>query len=859
MGEDWQLRTFRGSDSPQSSSPNPPQCKMAYSTEMERSQLPRSGMALGGIGAGWFEIRQDGGFANWSIFNNWPLFTGPRFPYNAKQALFFMLWVRPQNENQRLVLLQIEDSHGSAAIEGHEFQYMFPWISGVDVIRTTASFPFADLEFVQEGLPLRVTLRAWSPFTPGNARDSALPLAFFDFQVESTGDRLVEVQVLAVCRNMAAYDQPKRVYENTRVRDGEFSAVVMGAGQTDAEASTTGSMCLASFAEDSTAYMGWEHHHPYYERLLRECPLPEFDDTDGRNGTDPETGARRADERCFSTIGCAKTLEGRGAKFDHTFALSWHFPNLYGRPLKKADSSGRTTEPHGHDQFEGHYYAKFFASSEAVARYALAERERLYEESVRFHRTFFDSSLPGFVLDQINSQLNTFRTSTWLTQTGMYGVLEGLSPRQPWAGIATTDVAMYGQIATSLLFPELDRYTIDTWARFQTEEGIVVHSVSCNSTKPAEREITGVRLDMPSQFVFMALRGALWSGDEAWLKEIWPHAKRALAYVLRERDMNGDHLPDMEGIMCSYDNFPMFGVAPFIVSQWLAAVALSLVAAKRLEDEAFATEYAEWFRLGVARFAEATWNGKYFNLYSDQQESDPTGKLGCMTDQLIGIGAASQMGLPEIVDEEKYMTALRTILEMNYKPEQGLRNCQWPGDTFLHEIDQDTWVDQANTCWTGVELNFAAQLYYAGLHENAEEVVRNVDSRYRKWGMVWDHQEFGGHYFRPMSALAIPNAFLGLSYDGETLRIAPRRLLPVGRWCVLLPGAYGTFFRTANGCRLEIISGELSAKLVQLPAMGEVTTSLEATPTVETCDGVTCVSFAEAVKLGAGVVISVEG
>ena len=90
-------------------------------------------MALGGIGSGGFEIRQDGGFANWSIFNNWPLFPGKRYPFNAKQALFFMLWVREENENPRLVLLQIEDSHGSAAIDGHEFQYTFPWISGVDV------------------------------------------------------------------------------------------------------------------------------------------------------------------------------------------------------------------------------------------------------------------------------------------------------------------------------------------------------------------------------------------------------------------------------------------------------------------------------------------------------------------------------------------------------------------------------------------------------------------------------------------------------------------------------------------------------------------------------------------------------
>lgn len=796
---------------------------MSYSVTTHRSQLPRSGMALGGIGAGWFEIRQDGGFANWSIHNNWPLFSGPRFPYNPKQALFFMLWFKPQNENPRLVLLQIEDSHGSAAIEGHEFQYMFPWISGVDSIRTTASFPFADLSFEQDGLPLQVSMRAWSPFIPGNAKDSALPLAFFDFEIRSTSARPCEIQILAIARNTAAYDQPERIYANRRIRDGAFSAIELGAAQTDPAAATTGSICLASLHPSSTAYAGWEHHHPYYERLLREFPMPEVDDTEGRNGTDKNTGLRKADPRCFATIGRPAHLSTRGDALSHTFVFAWHFPNLYGRiPNPPPKQDHEHDEPSGHDRLEGHFYSRFFASSEAVARYAAAERSRLLAETEDFHTTFFDSSLPGPVLDQINSQLNTLRTSSWLTNTGMFGVLEGLSPQKPWAGIATTDVAMYGQIAASLLFPELDRMTTDIWRKFQQPNGCVIHSVSCNSFEPKQSEVSGHRLDMPGQFVFMALRAAFWSGDRAYLEAVWPHAKNALAYVLRERDNNGDHLPDMEGIMCSYDNFPMFGVAPFVATQWLAAVAAALIAAKRLGDTDFEKEYSAYYAAGKETLARTTWNGRYFNLYSDGQPSDPTGKLGCMADQLIGDAAAFQLGIRDIVDAAQRAAALKAIFEMNYKPEQGLRNCQWPGDTFLHEISPDTWIDQANTCWTGVELNFAAHLYYAGHHEHAETIVRNVDERYRRWGMVWDHQEFGGHYFRPLAALAIPNAFLGLSYDGESLRIAPARPLPVGRWCVLLPGAYGTFFNAPEACCLLLRKGSITPAEIILPPDADI-------------------------------------
>lgn len=812
---------------------------MALTTLTHRSQIPRSGMALGGIGTGGFEIRQDGGFANWSLFNNAPLFAGPPYPFLAKETLFFKLWVRVGKENPRLVLLQIEDSHNAGAIRHHEHQYIFPWLSGVDAIRLTASFPFADLEFEREGLPLRMTLRAWSPFIPGNVKDSALPLAYFDFDIISTGSHPVELQILGVLRNAVAYDQPERLYANRRIREEDFSAVVCEAAQTDPAASTTGSLCLAAFSPQSRAYMGWEHPHPYYERCLREFPLPEHDDTAGRNTRDRRTGQPRADERCFVTLGIHSILAKRGESLRGTFALTWHFPNnLAKEPGKIAvgyledatfpgrEGGGTQDGPKAGTAFnEGHFYAEFFGSAEEAARYAGRERERLLAETTAFHTAFFDSSLPGWLLDQVNSQLNTLRTSAWLTRTRMFGVLEGLAPDQSYAGLATTDVAMYGQIAVALLFPELDRMTVDLWCKFQKPDGIVIHSVSCHSEVPNPAELDGKRLDMPAQFAFMALRAAFWSGDRPWLEKVWPHVKSALAYVLRERDPNGDSLPDMEGIMCSYDNFPMYGIAPYVATQWLAAVTLALEAARRLNDAEFVAEYSPRLAEGRKALESSAWNGAYFDLSSESGPKNAVEQKGCLADQIIGDGSIRQLGIGQVVEPGKARAALEAVMRLNYKPDQGLRNCQWPGDGFLHPVEADCWVDQANTCWTGVELNFAAHLLYMGLPCRALEIIRNVDDRHRRWGMYWDHQEFGGHYFRPLSALAIPNAWLGLSYDGLTLRIAPAHPLPLGRWCVLLPGAWGTFFKTPNGARLEILSGRIAPDRIEIPLPGEVSVS----------------------------------
>ena len=52
-----------------------------------------------------------------------------------------------------------------------------------------------------------------------------------------------------------------------------------------------------------------------------------------------------------------------------------------------------------------------------------------------------------------------------------------------------------------------------------------------------------------------------------------------------QEDEDGDRMPDMTGIMSSYDNFPMYGLSSYIQSQWLAAMKSMTVAARVMEDE----------------------------------------------------------------------------------------------------------------------------------------------------------------------------------------------------------------------------------------------------------------------------------
>lgn len=795
-----------------------------YQVTMERTQKPRSGMALGGIGAGWFEIRQDGTIANWNIFNNNPLGWGPLFPvldFMPHSMLFFVAKWQYEGEEPRMKLFQIEESHGSASLDRHELQYIFPWLTGVDTIDYEVQFPFAKLSFTAEDMPFTAELNAWSPFIPFDEKNSSLPGAIFDFKITSKADKDLKITLAACQRNAVAYDIAERYY-TAETRDGEnFRSFMQSVGNVDEKHISYGSMGITSMSADSKCYLGWEHPHPYYERFLEEAEFPEVNDVEGRNKKDEETGTKKINnDRCWSTVAVQRDLKPENS-FEHTFIASWVFPNNYARDTSVSGNDANA--PMDMERNEGHYYSNFFSNSAEAGEYIAANYADLKKRSKDFVDAYYESDAPAYVLDQVASNLNTLFTSSWFTKEGHFGIIEGMAPDASFAGLSTTDVAMFGSVMYAALFPKLSRQINKDYASFQNENGSVAHSIRHNFAIMDKGEGESIRLDLPAQHAFMTLRDAFWSNDREYLQEMYPSAKFAVEYVLNNRDMNGDGLPDMEGVMCSYDNFPMYGIASFVAGQFILALKAVAEAAEILGETDDQEKYNALYESGRKLFEEKLWNGEYFRLCNDEGGKKAVVDEGCLTDQLIAQWAAHHVGFGHMFDKEKVHTALKNILKHNYRDWQGVRNCQWPEDKFFHHVDENIWVDQANTCWTGVELEFASFLIYEGLVEEGLMVIKNVDDRYRKNGMYFDHQEFGGHYFRPMSAWAIINAMLGLSFKNGEYVFAPKIAKDNYKLFFAVPECYGHFIRQSSTFNIAIVSGKLNIdKLaIKLPAVPE--------------------------------------
>jgi non-lysosomal glucosylceramidase len=841
---------------------------------IHNSQKARNGVAIGGIGTGSAELRMDGLFYNWQIFNNLPLGTGKPIAYPPDSMLFFLLRYQIEGGEPRIKALMVNNEDDVASINSvnqYNAAYIYPWLSGVDSIESVVQFPFVRMKYLDAEMPVDVEMEVFSPFIPGDVKNSALPVMLFRFDVKSKIDAPVTVTLAANIRTGAGYDFREKLYTSAlKSKAGRVLHTSGASGIAETE-SSFGTQTLGSLAEDTTWRLGWDHTHTHYEQFLRSAVLPDLDTTDpvegkgGVNVFDRRLNKVNGLERCFSALAVTRTLE-KGGGFEHHFVHAWSFPNRYN---------------HRFDRIEGHYHSNFFRDSEAVADYAIANRSDLTAKTRAFVDDFFASTLDPVVLNQVNSHLNTFITSSWLTRSGDFGVLEGMNCNDSCCGLTTIDVSVYGSPLIVSLFPELQKASMRLHRDLQQGDGKVAHSYmkDFNHHPAVVADLTD-RLDVAMQYAVLVVRDFLWTSDRAYLDDMWPSVRKAMDYML-SRDTNGDLMPDMEGIMCSYDNFPMYGLSSYIQSQWLCALAMCAEAAEVVGDAKAAIRYRRIFEKGRKLLDERLWNGSYFRLYDTRQRRyatlDGTGRKietevppkdeGCLTDQLIGQWVSRMSGLGPIADGAKIQSALRNILKLSFTPDIGLRNCSWPGDAFLHDIPWDIWVDQANTPWTGVELAFASFLIYEGLVEEAMRVIRLVDRRYRRAGLYWNHQECGGHYYRAMSAWTIMNAFLGLTINRGRLGFSPKIRSDEYKVLFAVNGATAHFIREKGTVAIDVRSGRLEfSTLVLDPACLPVkkpSVRITGTPaispvSVASGDEETRIEFGKVVALDAGRRIEIQ-
>jgi uncharacterized protein (DUF608 family) len=475
---------------------------------------------------------------------------------------------------------------------------------------------------------------------------------------------------------------------------------------------------------------------------------------------------------------------------DHTvtFVVAWHFAK---RPE------------------HGNYYGRRFKDAPAVVNYILDNIDRLAGQTRLWHETWYDSSLPWWLLDRLFAPVSILASATcqrWAN--GRFWAWEGV---RCCAGTC----AHVWNYAHSLarLFPDLER-TIREMQDF--DKGFVEETGAINFRGESNDFWAG---DSQGGTALKCLREHQMSRDSEFLKRNWPRIRKGVEFLI-EQDGNNDGL--IEGQQHNTYDINFFGANTMVGSLYLGALWAAEELAKEIGDIEFARKCREIFEAGSKLTVDRLFNGEYFIQTVDLQKHPKHQYAeGCLADQLFGQGWAHQVGLGYLYPPDKVRSALKAIWTYNWAPdigpqnkahppqrwfarpgEAGLFTCTWPKSKHLGPES----VLYRDEIWTGIEYQVAGHMAWEGMITEALAICRAVHERYHPAKQnPWNEVECGDHYARAMASHGVFLGLCGFHCHGPkgVIGFAPRLQPERFKAAFTTADAWGTFSQTIQGKQLS--------------------------------------------------------
>ena len=844
--------------------PNGVKTKSAKSNGFRETVGNVSGIPLGGIGAGSVEIRPDGYFADWLIFNmgGWspsqPDHEHGPSPDMGDDGLAFFVRCAQKGSSPKLRRLGIREDQNDL----YSLAYAVP-VQGIDF---DGKFPFATLGYVDDSLPIQITGLAFAPIIPHEARTSATPGFTVAFKVKNTSQAPVDVSLMGTLRNPLATGATDRALTNTVLKDKNTTTVSLTTDATDGRKSVHGSMAFSVTGGQASTigggyrwYLsngGWggsrgygSAHYSYLHAYYRDGKFPSLQSTksldnlvkgltdaqiEGMSDADiHETVNRLSSDNFFhefmlrvnsidatllsSLAGLVNFLKEARDRLNHFSGRDRNHSTWGDTALESTVhlAPGEEREirfvlswyfPNHFSQNGpnlGHQYEHWFDAALAVNQFLVANHSEHRQKTVNFAETMLTTNVEPDVSFAWGAQLTTLIKSSWWCKDGRFAIWEGLG----CCGLHTTDITYQGSFPIIALYPELQLRQINMGASFQRADGRIPHFFA-----PDLLHVDNGfdRVDMNPQYVMMVCRDYLWTGDRAFAEENWSKVVRAMAST-QALDGDGDGIPDRDTRRNTYDQWDLEGSPAYICSLWLGALRSAI---RLAHDLGRFVEEAKWTDL-LARasksFISRLWNGEYFNLWVSETGKDEC----CMSDQLSGEWYTGMMGLGHSIPAKNLHGAVDAVYRHNFDFEFGLCNAKYPVGRKPHFRTHQNLQAAGN--WTGIEYANAALMIELGRVEQGLEVVRSVHRRYVRAGRRWNHVECGDHYFRAMSSWTTLLALTGLRLDvpNQALTIGPKVHDLVAPW--FTPTGYGVMAKRGNRLEIDCRSGSLNFKELRLP------------------------------------------
>ena len=360
------------------------------------------------------------------------------------------------------------------------------------------------------------------------------------------------------------------------------------------------------------------------------------------------------------------------------------------------------------------------------------------------------------------------------------------------------------------------------------------------------------------------------SGDNEWLRKMWPRVKKGLefAWVPGGWDANRDGV--LEGVQHNTYDVEFYGPNPMCGIYYLGALRAGEEMARAVNDRPPPmTTASSSIRAAAGSMRTSSTASSTSNRFGASRKSQIAPSLrstmgsentekpeyqvgaGCLVDQLVGQYLAEVAGLGPLVSPGNVRTTLGSVYQYNYKR-----------TLFEHDNVQRTFAlnDEAAVVvcdygkadrptipfpyyaevLTGLEHSTAAHMIYAGMVSQGIECIGNIRARYDgEKRNPWDEAECGHHYARAMSSWSAFLALSGFRYDGPegSVSVVPPLVRQADFHCFWSTGTgWGTFALTSGRAGestlvVRVQAGKLPFRSCEFTGIGKTSAAtLEGSP-----------------------------
>ncbi len=409
-----------------------PENAMDSVTGIVHSRLLRSGVPMGGIGAGTFQLRTDGTVGQSAVGDDPARLRAP------SPGCFLALWTRAQ-------------SRASARVLALQSGYGLPTVSRLDY---DGLYPQANLAFPEVSPSVQAALLAFSPLVPFDLRNSSFPAAVFILRLKNTTTAPVEVSGLLSWESLlpltdanARMGHAAMIFPSVQ---GFFGAHLGSAGNLQmpdmpvAAASNPDvrntSVSNASRPADTSPTQPQMTVAAYPQRPQAIVTTALWDATDARpvwwdafarDGDVPDGKANQAAQfaRPAACVSVRLTLKP-GEAVELPFAVSWYMPRPPALPISKRgqDSADNGVPaypiPARNGDNAGRYYQVAFGSADDAAMQLLEDWRSLYGLTEEWQKRLLFSNLPRWMARRLINAAAPLSTHAVHTRDGRFAFLD---------------------------------------------------------------------------------------------------------------------------------------------------------------------------------------------------------------------------------------------------------------------------------------------------------------------------------------------------------------------------------------------------------------------------------------------------